>query len=97
MSDIVEQIENPDLRERARRLKSMTQMQAEMLAKARFDGGWPRVVHHFGGVLQLCHDQEEYERARRSVKVEILIALIGLIGIAVFAVSMLAMAALRHS
>ena len=78
-------------------MKSMAQMQAEMLAKARFDGGWPRVVQHFGGALQLCHNQDEYDRARRFVKVEILIALIGLVGIALFSVSALALAALRHS
>lgn len=47
-------------------MKTMAQMQDEMLAKARFDGGYPRhVVLHFG-ILALAKDEEEYKSLMRE-------------------------------
>jgi hypothetical protein len=41
-------------------MKSMQQMQQEMLIKARWDGGYPRVVMMPLGVIALARDEAEY-------------------------------------
>ncbi len=45
-------------------MKSMKQMQDEMIAKARWDGGYPRAVCLFPGIVALAHSEEEYQRLR---------------------------------
>lgn len=47
-------------------MKSMRQMQDEMLAKARFDGGYPRVVLMPFGIVALANNEEEYEALRKE-------------------------------
>lgn len=47
-------------------MKSMAQMQAEMLARARWDGGYPKAVHMFPGLIAMAHSEEEERRLRRS-------------------------------
>lgn len=44
------------------KMKSMTQMQNELLAEARWDGGFPRAVCLFPGVVALAYTEEEYRR-----------------------------------
>ena len=43
-------------------MKSMEQMQDEMLAKCRFDGSFPKPVIMGLGCLALANNQEEYDR-----------------------------------
>jgi hypothetical protein len=62
-------------------MKTMKQLQDEVISQARFDGGWPRVVMHITGAVQLCHDQAAYDRARRSVSFEMGLAVGGVVGI----------------
>ncbi len=45
-------------------MKSVKQMQDEMIAKARWDGGFPRAVCLFPGIVALAHTEEEYRRLR---------------------------------
>lgn len=47
-------------------MKSMKQMQSEILGKARWDGGWPRAVHVGMGVVALAKDQEHYNALVKS-------------------------------
>ena len=50
-------------------MKSMEQIQRELLAKARWDGGWPRAVHVGLGCVALAHSQEEYDRIKRGDRI----------------------------
>ena len=43
-------------------MKSMEQMQNEILRKARWDGGWPRAVHMGMGIIALAKDKANYDR-----------------------------------
>jgi len=40
-------------------MKTMKQMQEEMLAKCPEDG-WPKPFAHFGGAVQLAYSEEEW-------------------------------------
>ena len=60
-------------------MKSMEQMQAEMLSKARFDGGYPKPVIMGMGVLALAKDEEEYKRLTRESEIAHLVFAIGLV------------------
>lgn len=46
-------------------LKTMQQMQDEMLKKARFDGGYPRPVIMPIGVLALAKNEKQYKEMKR--------------------------------
>lgn len=60
-------------------MKSMVQMQNEMIAKADFTGGYPRVVHVGMGIIAIAHNKKELDRLQRD----------GLIGAIVFGVCLL--------
>lgn len=47
-------------------MKSMTQMQNEMLSQCRFDGSFPKPVVLPFGVLALARDQAEYDHLCRE-------------------------------
>ncbi len=47
-------------------MKSMVQMQSEMLAKCKFDGSFPRPVVLPLGILALARNQEEYDSLNRE-------------------------------
>lgn len=54
-------------------MKSMQQMQEEMLSRCFKNDGWPKPVVHFGGVLEICRDQEHLDRALAQVNKEMAI------------------------
>ena len=47
-------------------MKTMKQMHEEILSKARWDGGWPRVICVGPGIIALARDQAHYDELRRS-------------------------------
>lgn len=49
-------------------MKSMKQMQAEMFAKARFDGGYPRIVVYPMGVVRLVNNESDWNAAMRECR-----------------------------
>lgn len=69
-------------------MKSMAQMQAEMLAKARWDGGYPRAVCLFPGIVAFAHNEEEWNRYNRENEIGMWIfiggLLLGAAGIAIW-------------
>jgi hypothetical protein len=46
-------------------MKSIEQMQMDVLRKARWDGGYPRAVYIFPSGVKLAHTPEEFERDKR--------------------------------
>ncbi len=72
-------------------MKSMAQMQNEMIAKADFTGGYPRVVHVGMGIIALAHDKQEFDRLQRDgligaivFGVGLFVILLGVIGFAIY-------------
>lgn len=51
-------------------MKSMQKMQEDMLNRCFKNDGWPKPVIHFGGILEICRDQEQLDRALAQVKKE---------------------------
>lgn len=47
-------------------MKTMTQMQAELLEKATWDGSYPKAVHMIPGIIVLARNAEHEERLMRS-------------------------------
>jgi preprotein translocase subunit Sec61beta len=47
-------------------MKSMQEMQNEILRNARFDGGWPRAVVMFPGIVALAYDEEEEKQLKSN-------------------------------
>ena len=47
-------------------MKTMKQMHEEILSKARWDGGWPRVIIVGPGIIALAKDQAHWDELRRS-------------------------------
>lgn len=54
-------------------MKSMAQMQNEMIAKADFTGGYPRVVHVGMGIIALAHNKKELDRLQRDGLIEAIV------------------------
>jgi hypothetical protein len=46
-------------------MKTMQQMQSEIISKARWDGGYPKAMHMGLGVIALARD-EQHERELRK-------------------------------
>lgn len=46
-------------------MKTMKQMQDEMLKKARFDGGYPKPVIMPIGVIALAKNEEQYQKLQQ--------------------------------
>ena len=59
-------------------MKTMQQMQGEMLTKARFDGGYPRPVVLPLGILVLAKDEQEFNRLMRHSYVTHLVLAVGI-------------------
>lgn len=47
-------------------MKSIRQMQKEMLSKAKFDGTYPKAVIMGLGVIALAYNDDEYKRLTKS-------------------------------
>jgi len=54
-------------------VKSMEQMQSEMLSHARWDGGYPRPVCMFPGIVALAYDEKQWKELNRANMVGIII------------------------
>ena len=54
-------------------MKSMAQMQNEMIAKADFTGGYPRAVHIGMGIIALAHDKKEFDELQREAMIGVMI------------------------
>lgn len=69
-------------------MKSMEQMQSEMLAQARWDGGYPRAVCLFPGIVALAHDEKQWNQLNRQNEIGLMIyigcLLLGALGIAIW-------------
>lgn len=60
-------------------MKSMGQMQNEMMAKADFSGGYPRVVHMGMGIIALAHTKKEFDELQREAMIGVVIIGVGLL------------------
>lgn len=58
-------------------MKSMKQMQDEMLAKCRFDGSYPRPIHMGMGIIALAHDEEQERLLLKSNETLLWVVLAG--------------------
>ena len=47
-------------------MKSMEQMQEEMLSRCYKKGGWPKPVHMGLGIMALAFNQDQYEELKKS-------------------------------
>lgn len=47
-------------------MKSMQKMQAEMLGKARWDGGYPKVIYMGMGMIALARSEAEEKQLKRD-------------------------------
>lgn len=47
-------------------MKSMKQMQDEMLSAAKWDGGYPRAVCMFPGIVALAYDEAQWKYLNRQ-------------------------------
>lgn len=60
-------------------MKTLKQMQDELIAQAKWDGGWHRLVIMGPGVIKLCRNQKDYDRSIRFSLVVHSIYAIGLL------------------
>ena len=51
-------------------MKSMRQMQNELLSKCKFDGSYPKPVVLFPGVIDLARNEAEHKALMRQVEIE---------------------------
>jgi len=68
-------------------MKSMKQIQSEMLAKARWDGGYPKAIACLPGIIRLAYSKEEEDEIRKDELFAIcfsLILIVGFIGYVAF-------------
>lgn len=48
-------------------MRTMAEMQADILRRARFDGGYPKVIHMGMGTICLARSKEHEARIRREI------------------------------
>lgn len=60
-------------------MKSMHQMQSDMLSQCKAGSEYPKPIFHFNGVIQLVFDEEGERRANRQCEIEAMILLYGVI------------------
>jgi hypothetical protein len=56
-------------------MKSMHQLQSELLSKARWDGGYPKAVHMGMGTIALANSAEEEREMRRGTVIAHLVGI----------------------
>ena len=62
-------------------MKSMAQMQNEMLKKSDFTGGYPRIVHVGMGIIALANNKDEMDKLQRDNFIGAIIFSVGMIAI----------------